>query len=153
MFTFLLAWTSCLTNIWDAMVVMWPQCNVGLVDPDCTHYYGSMYPAGRTRLLTIDTDPDVVLLHHQGLPLLTLPWDKNWDSHSLVNGYPSFYIRIALVAPSPVLQKQQQKYSCVNPLCDHFFSGIKNIYLSFMWFLYINITQAVEILPSVKART
>ena len=25
-----------------------------------------------------------------GLALLTLSWDKNWDSHSLVNGYPSF---------------------------------------------------------------
>ena len=36
-----------------------------------------------------------------GLALLTLSWDKNWDSHSLVNGYPSFYPRIALVAPSP----------------------------------------------------
>ena len=34
------------------------------------------------------------------LALLTLSWDKNWDSHSLVNGYPSFYPRIALVAPS-----------------------------------------------------
>ena len=38
---------------------------------------------------------------HQGLALLTLSWDKNWDSHSLVNGYPSFYPKIALVAPSP----------------------------------------------------
>ena len=38
-----------------------------------------------------------------GLALLTLSWDKNWDSHSLVNGYPSFYPRIALVAPSPGL--------------------------------------------------
>ena len=37
----------------------------------------------------------------QGLALLTLSWDKNWDSHSLVNGYPCFYPRIALVAPSP----------------------------------------------------
>ena len=37
----------------------------------------------------------------QGLALLTLSRDKNWDSHSLVNGYPSFYPRIALVAPSP----------------------------------------------------
>ena len=37
----------------------------------------------------------------QGLALLTLSWDKNWDSHSLVNGYPSFYPRIALVAPGP----------------------------------------------------
>ena len=37
----------------------------------------------------------------QGLALPTLSWDKNWDSHSLVNGYPSFYPRIALVAPSP----------------------------------------------------
>ena len=36
-----------------------------------------------------------------GLALLTLSWDKNWDSHSLVNGYLSFYPRIALVAPSP----------------------------------------------------
>ena len=36
-----------------------------------------------------------------GLSLLTLSWDKNWDSHSLVNVYPSFYPRIALVAPSP----------------------------------------------------
>ena len=26
---------------------------------------------------------------HQGLALLTLSSDKNWDSHSLVNGYPS----------------------------------------------------------------
>ena len=42
-----------------------------------------------------------VITMHQGLALLTLPWDKNWDSHSLVNGYPSFYPRIALVAPSP----------------------------------------------------
>ena len=41
--------------------------------------------------------------HHQGLALLTLSWDKNWDNHSLVNGYPSFYPRIALVAPSPGL--------------------------------------------------
>ena len=37
----------------------------------------------------------------QGLALLTLSWDKNWDSHSLVNGYRSFYPRIALVVPSP----------------------------------------------------
>ena len=36
-----------------------------------------------------------------GLALLTPSWDKNWDSHSLVNGYPSFYPRIALVAASP----------------------------------------------------
>ena len=40
-------------------------------------------------------------LSDQGLALLTLSWDKTWDSHSLVNGYPSFYPRIALVAPSP----------------------------------------------------
>ena len=38
---------------------------------------------------------------HLGLALLTLSCDKNWDSHSLVNGYPSLYPRIALVAPSP----------------------------------------------------
>ena len=42
-----------------------------------------------------------IIVLDQGLALLTLSWDKNWDSHSLVNGYPSFYPRIALVAPSP----------------------------------------------------
>ena len=36
-----------------------------------------------------------------GLALLTLSQDKNWDSHSPMNGYPSFYPKIALVAPSP----------------------------------------------------
>ena len=36
-----------------------------------------------------------------GLALLQLSWDKNWDSHLLVNGYPSFYPRIALAVPSP----------------------------------------------------
>ena len=43
----------------------------------------------------------IIPLVLQGLALLMLSWDKNWDSHSLVNGYPSFYPRIALVAPSP----------------------------------------------------
>ena len=41
------------------------------------------------------------MAYRLGLALLTLSWEKNWDSHSLVNGYPSFYPRIALVAPSP----------------------------------------------------
>ena len=44
---------------------------------------------------------DISLDTALGLALLTLSWDKNWDSHSLVNGYPSFYPRIPLVAPSP----------------------------------------------------
>ena len=43
----------------------------------------------------------LVLNGHLGLALLMLSWDKNWDSHSLVNGYPSFYPRIALVTPNP----------------------------------------------------
>ena len=44
---------------------------------------------------------------YQGLALQTLSWDKNWDSHSLGNGYPSFYHRIALVAPSPDIDAVQ----------------------------------------------
>ena len=44
---------------------------------------------------------DLIFFTLQGLALLTLSWDKNWYSHSLVNGYPSFYPRIALVTPSP----------------------------------------------------
>ena len=48
----------------------------------------------------------------QGLALLTLSWDKNWDSHSLVNGYPSFYpARISLVAPSPGGEEEAQQPS------------------------------------------
>ena len=39
--------------------------------------------------------------NYLGLALLTLSWDKNWDIHSLVKGYPIFYPRITLVAPSP----------------------------------------------------
>ena len=45
--------------------------------------------------------PHKIWWNLQGLALLKLSWDKNWDSHSLVNGYPSFYPRIALVAPGP----------------------------------------------------
>ena len=41
-----------------------------------------------------------------GLALLTLSYDKNWDSHSQMNGYPSFYASIALVAPSPGLSTE-----------------------------------------------
>ena len=48
-----------------------------------------------------------------GLVLLTLSWDKNWDSHSLVNGYPSFYPRIALVAPSPAAQENKVVHGLV----------------------------------------
>ena len=44
---------------------------------------------------------NIVTVEDLDLALLTLSWDKNWDNHSLVNGYPSFYPRIALVAPSP----------------------------------------------------
>ena len=51
--------------------------------------------------LKVESGNQNILNGHQGLALLTLSWDKNWDSHSLVNGYPSFYPRIALVAPSP----------------------------------------------------
>ena len=49
----------------------------------------------------------------QGWALLTLSWDENWDSHSLVNGYPSFYPRIALVTPTPgvYLNKTDVQYS------------------------------------------
>ena len=57
-----------------------------LPDTNSGHIAILSYPAGPTFL---------------GSALLTLSWDKNWDSNSLVNGYPSFYPRIALVAPSP----------------------------------------------------
>ena len=58
-------------------------------------HYGFRLAENKKSLISIS------LLNHQGLALLTLSWDKNWDSHSLVNGYPSFYRRIASVAPSP----------------------------------------------------
>ena len=52
------------------------------------HTYVLKYPLSKNEIIL-------------GLALLTLSWDKNWYSHSLVNGYPSLYPRIALVAPSP----------------------------------------------------
>ena len=51
--------------------------------------------------LSYSVDQKLKMAIFLGLALLTLSWDKNWDSHSLVNGYPSFYPRKALVAPSP----------------------------------------------------
>ena len=59
----------------------------------------------------------------QGLGLLKLSWDKNWDSHSLVNGYPSFYPRIALVAPSPDEYKR-------HPFSFSSFLGLQHVYQS-----------------------
>ena len=64
----------------------------------------------------------------QGLALLTLSWDKNWDSHSLVNGYPSFYPRIALVAPSPDLYDMEFVSLTLqgNPLvCDQMLCSLR----------------------------
>ena len=60
-----------------------------------------IFMAGCSYLLCKATNKHNSLWSDQGLALLTLSWDKNWDSHSLVNGYPSFYPRIVLVAPSP----------------------------------------------------
>ena len=37
-----------------------------------------------------------------------------------------------------------------HPLRAHFFSGDKSIYLHFMSFLHIDMTQVVEILPQVR---
>ena len=72
----------------------------------------------------------------QGLALLTLSWDKNWDSHSLVNGYPSFYPRIALVAPSPVVLNQSNSdifinIFIINPLTS--IVGKTNYDMSILW--------------------
>ena len=57
-----------------------------------------------------------------GLALLTLSWDKNWDSHSLMNGYPSFYPRIALVAPSPGVPIQMLQSDTSYKNAHHFVS-------------------------------
>ena len=38
---------------------------------------------------------------HLGLALLTLTWDKNWDSHSLVNGFPSFLSQDSVSSAKP----------------------------------------------------
>ena len=74
---------------------------------DTTHWYhvctahAWCYLISRGTLRTFRRwELEVIPDASQGLALLTLSWDKNWDSHSLVNGYPSFYPRIALVAPS-----------------------------------------------------
>ena len=75
--------------------------NVGLSGPFST----TMSPSLQSTICEVGCKREkasrCLLVVNQGLALLTLSWDKNWDSHSLVNGYPSFYPRIALVAPSP----------------------------------------------------
>ena len=78
------------------------------------------------------------ILASQGLALLTLSWDKNWDSHSLVNGYPRFYPRIALVAPSPdwPIIQYSHDIACVAKLstslrtkCNKTFLSVKELYV------------------------
>ena len=64
------------------------------------HFTPGIYPHGVGFLTPLYFRVTILIFGPQGLALLTLSWDKNWDSHSLVNGYPSFYPRIALVAPS-----------------------------------------------------
>ena len=61
-----------------------------------------------------------ICFNPQGLALLTLSWDKKWDSHSLVNGYPSFYPRIALVAPSSASLRHAARVVCetINAVLD-----------------------------------
>ena len=73
---------------------------------------------------------------------LTLSWDKNWDSHSLVNGYPSFYPRISLIAPSP--DSYFYGYNYVNEyvyiICTlHCF--VSDVYVYFH--LYIHVYEAM----------
>ena len=66
------------------------------------------------------------------MALLTLSWDKNWDSHSPMNGYPSFYPRIALVALSP---------GCNAVFAYRRFTSVKRGPMeSFHWWLFMGIT-------------
>ena len=69
------------------------------------HFIPGIYTYGVSLWTPIDFRVRALIFGPHGLALLTLSWDKNWDSHSLVNGYPRFYPRIALVAPSPGGQK------------------------------------------------
>ena len=64
-------------------------------------YYFASCQRTIQKIMCLDKIPRANYTINLGLALLTLSWDKNWDSHSFVNGYPSFYPRIALVAPSP----------------------------------------------------
>ena len=74
----------------------------------CQYTGSSMVQAIACRLFRAEPLPEPIMVdYQQGLALLTLSWDKNWDSYSLVNGYPSFYPRIALVAPSPGLLRNK----------------------------------------------
>ena len=73
----------------------------GCENPGCIHP-SKFFQSIKTLSEPVLTDHQLGLLEiHLGLPLLTLSWDKNWDNHSPMNGYLSFYPRIALVAPSP----------------------------------------------------
>ena len=74
------------------------------ISTDFGHVDLYIHPSAKRSVLPL---PNPVMgIRSLGLALPTLSWDKNWDSHSSVNGYPSFYHRIALVAPSPGVRRQ-----------------------------------------------
>ena len=94
--------TSHFWTVWYlANCVFFHQCKDNVASDFCSQFFPHLFPGMFSPLKQT----------FQGLALQTLSWDKNWDSHSLVNGYPSFYPRIALVAPSPGLRWYQKSVS------------------------------------------
>ena len=53
----------------------------------------------------------VPLQHDQGLALLTLSQDKNSDSHSPMNGYPSFLTQDSVSSAKPRVSNTASQYN------------------------------------------
>ena len=111
------------------------QCsNSGLASVPPAINWANEAPCTRCKWLLNSISIDI----HLGLALLTLSCDKNWDSQLLVNGYPSFYPRIALVAPIPGLSNLRLQLStmltggtCKNTLV--LLENLSDLYLLTHW--------------------
>ena len=65
--------------------------------------------------------------------------------NSLLQQYISCWVNVILA-----LGKYHKQWSNLNPLRAKFYRGNINIYLHFMSFLHIDLTQVLKILPQVR---
>ena len=82
---------------------------------------------------------------------IQMSWSSCWNDCRVItqqlchHGTPSRIMPVFLhvmVAPG--------SHGCINPLCAKYFRGNINIYLYFMSFLHIDLTQVLKILPQVR---
>ena len=84
-----------------ALVHLWHSHSAWFPGVHVSSCFMSATTTHRDKAIDFNKRVCTLTLYPLGLALLTLSRYNNWDSHSPMNGYPSFYPRIALVTPSP----------------------------------------------------